>query len=124
MALIGPRALRGAREAGGAGVRALLTRQRRRRALSTVGASCARLTRQLALLILEGARGAFDASAHAPGRCKRASSTRRLLCAAGWRVVALISQRALCGAREAGGAGVGAFIARQRRRRALGTVRA
>ena len=41
-----------------------------RYALSTVGASCARLTRQPALLILEGARGALDASTHAPGRCR------------------------------------------------------
>eukprot|EP00964_Phaeocystis_antarctica_P021813 scaffold12111_cov66-Phaeocystis_antarctica.AAC.3 len=124
VAHIGLGALVGAGEVGGDGVRALLARQRRAGALGTVRARLTGNARLLALAGLVLACRAHDARCHARVWRDRAWAARRLLGAAGWRKVAHGRRRALVGAGKAGGAGVRALLARQRRASARRAVRA
>eukprot|EP00964_Phaeocystis_antarctica_P040353 scaffold23068_cov70-Phaeocystis_antarctica.AAC.4 len=123
-AYVGFDALIGTGEAGGAGVRALLARQRGRRALRAVRAGRARPANQLARRGLEGAGLALETRSHVGVGCDRAGAARRLPGATGWRVVALEGRRAFRISCEVGGVGVRAFLARQRRAGALGAERA
>eukprot|EP00964_Phaeocystis_antarctica_P055728 scaffold32801_cov66-Phaeocystis_antarctica.AAC.2 len=114
----------GAFEVGCVRIRACLARQRGRRALRAVRAGRARPAHQLARRGLEGAGLALETRAHACVGRDRAGAARRLPGATGWRKVAHVSLSALIGAGEAGGAGVCALSARQRRAGTLRAVRA
>eukprot|EP00964_Phaeocystis_antarctica_P053933 scaffold31688_cov73-Phaeocystis_antarctica.AAC.2 len=105
-------------------VRAGLARQRGRRALRTVRAGRARPAHQLTRRGLEGAGLALETRAHACVWRNRAGAALGLLRAARWREVAHGGLRAPTAAGEVGGAGVRAFLARQRRARARWAVRA
>eukprot|EP00964_Phaeocystis_antarctica_P079247 scaffold49370_cov69-Phaeocystis_antarctica.AAC.2 len=106
------------------GVRALSARQRRRRALCAVRARLAGDARLLALVGLVLASRTLVARALASDGLDGAGAALGLLSAARWREVACDGLRAAAGAGEAGGDGVRALRARQRRRRALCAVRA
>eukprot|EP00964_Phaeocystis_antarctica_P028598 scaffold16134_cov67-Phaeocystis_antarctica.AAC.2 len=106
------------------GARACLARQSGRRALRAVRAGCTWPAHQLARRGLEGAGLALETRAQARVGRDRAGAARRLLCATGWRVVALGSRRAFRISCEVGGVGVRARRARQRRAGALRAVRA
>eukprot|EP00964_Phaeocystis_antarctica_P031381 scaffold17764_cov66-Phaeocystis_antarctica.AAC.5 len=124
VARVGLVALVGASEVGRAGVRALHARQRRAGARRAVRAALARHAGLPALVGLVLAGLALDARAHLGARCDRAGATLGLLGAARRRVEAESGSSALVVTGEVGEIGVGARLARQRRARALGAVRA
>eukprot|EP00964_Phaeocystis_antarctica_P033658 scaffold19084_cov64-Phaeocystis_antarctica.AAC.1 len=121
---LGLDALRGAAEVGTTRVRALLARQRRARAKRAEVPRLAGDARLLALLGLVRTGRALVASAHLGAGRDAAGATLGLLRAARRCVVACVSRRTLLGTTEVSGARVRTLAARQRRRRALRTVRA
>eukprot|EP00964_Phaeocystis_antarctica_P031382 scaffold17764_cov66-Phaeocystis_antarctica.AAC.6 len=120
----GWRALGAAGEVGGAGVRALSTRQRRASAQGAVRARLAGHTRKLALAGLVRAGRALGADACARARRDCTWAALGLLGAARRRIEAETGSSALVVTSKVGGIGVGARLARQRRRRALRAERA
>eukprot|EP00964_Phaeocystis_antarctica_P072930 scaffold44705_cov70-Phaeocystis_antarctica.AAC.6 len=124
VARVGLRALAGAGEVGGVGVRALLARQRRAGTLGAVRAGLAGDARLLALALLVRAGRALVAHALAGVGLDGAGAALGLLGAARRREVAHARRRALIVAGEVGGGGVRALLARQRRAGTLGAVRA
>eukprot|EP00964_Phaeocystis_antarctica_P013419 scaffold7352_cov55-Phaeocystis_antarctica.AAC.3 len=106
-------ALIGTGEAGGAGMRALLARQRRAGAHWAVRPLLTRLALRLLLLVLERAFSARRAETHARLSCDRAGAAGPRCGATRGRVEARLGRVALRGAAEIGKIRVRALLARQ-----------